>query len=400
LSRQPWLLRGDAKAKKFRDFVRVAGESFVSGDYEAATDNLSIEVYEAVLTAIARRSSVVPSSLWRYALLSARHWIKYGHREGMQERGQLMGSFLSFPILCLVNYITFKFLVPREVPVRINGDDIVFRATPAEIARWKEGVCNAGLVLSEGKTMVDEVFFTLNSTIFKSDRRGARGVPFLRPQALLSRPESLQGLAGQYEAVVSGAPGERRRRVRVAFLLRWKAIIAYSQRPVSEFIPKISTTVLRMAGLDKREKYYLSVSGRPGLPAPSSASAWKQTSFRGVKSVERKNIPRRERKAAEEWSRDVVGGGMAMCARAALLEPNPKRDYWAGVRRGTTPYVPIKLKPGLLSSWERLVKIMRSQGSGLHLTVRRTGLTLIAPETKGREGVGWQMPSALWWGGS
>jgi hypothetical protein len=33
LSRFPWLLRGDAKTRKFREFVHVPGEVFVSGDY-------------------------------------------------------------------------------------------------------------------------------------------------------------------------------------------------------------------------------------------------------------------------------------------------------------------------------------------------------------------------------
>jgi len=52
LSRFPWLLRGEAKPSSFKDFCSVKGTVFVSGDYEAATDNLSLEVAEVLLESI------------------------------------------------------------------------------------------------------------------------------------------------------------------------------------------------------------------------------------------------------------------------------------------------------------------------------------------------------------
>jgi len=50
-----------------------------------------------------------------------------------------------------VNYLGFLWYtgdLGGSLPVKVNGDDIVFRARPEVIKRWKAGVCGAGLTLS------------------------------------------------------------------------------------------------------------------------------------------------------------------------------------------------------------------------------------------------------------
>jgi len=42
LSKEKWLLRGEARPGEFSEFVRVEGEKMTSGDYEGATDNLNM----------------------------------------------------------------------------------------------------------------------------------------------------------------------------------------------------------------------------------------------------------------------------------------------------------------------------------------------------------------------
>ena len=94
--------------------------------------------------------------LWEIAtkVLGA-HRINYGkedmslsqaERDALPEsylmcNGQLMGSPLSFPILCTINFVAYKTALRRYVkakggdwtkcsnlPVRVNGDDILFKA--------------------------------------------------------------------------------------------------------------------------------------------------------------------------------------------------------------------------------------------------------------------------------
>ncbi|QIC52830.1 MAG: RNA-dependent RNA polymerase [Apple ourmia-like virus 3] len=192
ISTRNWLLRGEATPKSFQDFTRVDGEVFVSGDYEAATDNFNRLHSEFILELILR-SSNIPEPIQKLALssLTATLITESGARH-QQIAGQLMGNLLSFPLLCITNYLAFKYAVPRDVPLRINGDDIVFRATQKEADNWMRVVADSGLVLSRGKTLVHERYFSLNSCFFmarRPDRKSGVGrkpsmVPVLRAKSI------------------------------------------------------------------------------------------------------------------------------------------------------------------------------------------------------------------------
>jgi len=93
-----------------------------------------------------------------------------------QTNGQLMGSTLSFPILCIVNLICYWMAVEeytgrsvkiRELPVLVNGDDIGFRANPLLYSIWKDKIREAGFTLSLGKNYIHRDYFTINSQLFK-----------------------------------------------------------------------------------------------------------------------------------------------------------------------------------------------------------------------------------------
>jgi len=182
LSKKPWLLRGDAKSRRFRGFTHVPGEVFVSGDYASATDSIPLDIYHEMLKAVAMTSTEVPLSVWAYAQLSSvKEFVDVnGSSLGWQARGQLMGSYLSFPFLCLLNYLCFRFSIKRRVPLRINGDDIVFRCTEKEWERWASNVSRCGLILSKGKTLIHPRVFTLNSVMFKANVNAVSRVPFFR----------------------------------------------------------------------------------------------------------------------------------------------------------------------------------------------------------------------------
>jgi len=80
--------------------------------------------------------------------LRAKLWYEDCSVPFEQVGGQLMGSLLSFPLLCLQNYIAFRWVFPASVPVKINGDDIVFRSTLDQFDRWSAVVGQLGLRLS------------------------------------------------------------------------------------------------------------------------------------------------------------------------------------------------------------------------------------------------------------
>lgn len=97
----------------------------------------------------------------------------------MQTNGQLMGSILSFPLLCMINASLFRQVVEeyegREVSLarcyevyglKINGDDILFIAPQKLIDLWKQKVSMVGLYLSIGKNWVHPYIFTINSQLF------------------------------------------------------------------------------------------------------------------------------------------------------------------------------------------------------------------------------------------
>jgi len=171
ISRFDWLLRGEASVNCFQKFEAREGEVFVSGDYESATDNLNLWVQELILRKILRSATWVPEHVKEAAYDSQELGITGPSGVTCRVRtGQWMGNLLSFPLLCIVNYLAFRYYTGQrpDIPVKINGDDIVFRA-PGEVAcRWMSGVVGSGLTLSKGKTLLDHRYFTLNSRLFQA----------------------------------------------------------------------------------------------------------------------------------------------------------------------------------------------------------------------------------------
>jgi len=264
ISTFPWLLRGDAKSSRFRRFQSVDGEVFVSGDYESATDGLSCEVAEFILDTILSTATRVPESVKAYARRSLRSLIFYpGGVTVRQARGQLMGNFLSFPLLCLQNFLAFRRLVPRSVPVKINGDDIVFRCRPDEYERWAEGVGSYGLKLSRGKTMVSSDIFSLNSSYFWAGAQRVRHIPVIRSSMLVS--DNMPG-AGAFVKFTKGWSGESRRLIGGLFLESHKRAIQSSGRSVVEGLGiPADNSQLYTANLHAREAWYRGSKADLGL---------------------------------------------------------------------------------------------------------------------------------------
>jgi len=296
LSKMDWLLRGDAKAARFKDFSPVEGEIFVSGDYESATDNLNADLQKAILSELLERSYAVPQGIREHALsvYSSRLGYDGTNELFVQQRGQLMGQLTSFPLLCLVNYITFRYSIRRSVPVRINGDDIVFRATPEECASWERNVAKGGLKLSLGKTLKHGRAFTLNSTPFWSHRSGgARLVGFVRSSALFPKgalSEQISSLNGRFYSACSGYGGMRRSVVRTEFLRRNQKAIHASRRSVTRGLGLAAgEQEIRDSGLWFRELFYLEQVEEPFIPTLDErvpVQGWRQVPKSWISSQE------------------------------------------------------------------------------------------------------------------
>jgi len=157
---------------------------WASGDYSAATDGITAEVNRLCFDSWLKRAgaSYYEAFVWRAVL--GNHVISYpdlyakdvpGLAPFKQANGQLMGSPLSFPILCAINLVAYwhslecylgRRVELADLPVLINGDDIIFRSNPAHYLEWKRWVQICGFTLSPGKNYFSKDFVTLNSEFF------------------------------------------------------------------------------------------------------------------------------------------------------------------------------------------------------------------------------------------
>jgi hypothetical protein len=276
ISQFKWLLRGEATPSKFKDFQSREGCVFVSGDYESATDNLNLWVQKLILSKILRSARSVPEHVKELAKDSQELDIYAPGGDPARVRtGQLMGNLLSFPLLCIVNYLAFRYYagVGPEVPVRINGDDIVFRSSRQVADRWMRGVVGSGLTLSRGKTLVKPQYFTLNSRLFRGKRSGPPElVPCVRSTAFGfgKLDDGVAGLAGRWRRVRKDYPCSKRvlliletwfLRVNVRYVVR-------SRRSLTRGLDcKFSYDAIARNNLWRREVWYLSLEKEFPMPA-------------------------------------------------------------------------------------------------------------------------------------
>jgi len=194
-----------ASVEALNDVIGVVlsdGEAYLSGDYKAATDNLRKELSECAWDEYCKIAGL-PVNLWALGrnALTQHYFVGDDGVPVKQQAGQLMGSIISFPILCLVNaavcrkameigeskrltlgrrrivrtpdgrsHITWKH-VPRLL---INGDDCLFPISETGRTAWKALSTMAGLEESIGKVYYSKDFANVNSTNFVVDHSGER----------------------------------------------------------------------------------------------------------------------------------------------------------------------------------------------------------------------------------
>jgi hypothetical protein len=148
---------------------------FVSGDYTSATDQLNSDIMETISNEIIKvfgdNKTLQNYIKWE----CSQHRVTYPKwtnlEDIIQTRGQLMGSLMSFPILCIANVSTItlskKLNSISDAKALINGDDILFCATEREIKSWKRIATSMGLEPSIGKNYISKEFCSINSQLLE-----------------------------------------------------------------------------------------------------------------------------------------------------------------------------------------------------------------------------------------
>jgi hypothetical protein len=150
-------------------------------DYSAATDRLSARLSASILSFLTEGQDEAMQNVWRAVL--APHFCKYPFPYDetvlpvQQVNGQLMGSILSFPILCLANLGLYLETIKEDVRplasklkgVLVNGDDMLYVA-PSSL--WEKHIANGlrvGLTMSPGKAYHHSVYANANSACYHFD---------------------------------------------------------------------------------------------------------------------------------------------------------------------------------------------------------------------------------------
>jgi len=152
-------------------------QKFLSVDYSDATNNMHLWVSDVLVDLIADelKLSDVMREIFKKGLVGHTMVHPRTGEEKLQKRGQLMGSVVSFPLLCIVNFTILRWTreldMCREFDldnagVMVNGDDGCFKATRYGYDLWKKIAEFAGLSPSVGKVYFSRQFMNINSTNF------------------------------------------------------------------------------------------------------------------------------------------------------------------------------------------------------------------------------------------
>jgi hypothetical protein len=150
------------------------GQAYLSGDYEAATDNLKSWVSEEIANAIADEIGLYEIERALFITSLTKHIL----RGQKQTTGQLMGSITSFPVLCIANAAFCRWalemdfqkkLLLRDAPMAVNGDDCMLRIGQFGRGIWGRITKFGGLPPSVGKCFYSREFVNINSTNYLRD---------------------------------------------------------------------------------------------------------------------------------------------------------------------------------------------------------------------------------------
>jgi hypothetical protein len=153
-------------------------ERYLSGDFKDATNEMKGWVCEYMLKSILEVIQV-PQIHQEYLYKTLTHHLVQNpsniNEYRQQVSAQLMGSILSFPILCLVNASCARWAMEvserRKLSLRaarllINGDDFICPLHKDMRSSWRTIVTLVGWTESQGKSFFSSKFLMMNSALF------------------------------------------------------------------------------------------------------------------------------------------------------------------------------------------------------------------------------------------
>lgn len=166
LGGKDWMLVGPPTAERISDVCRFEWQTSV--DLVGATDNLRLDVADTILSAALARCELVPGSVRQDAVDSLRPFVG----DLQVTHGQMMGTYLSFPLLCLQSYVAARWATRgTEARILINGDDcLISSRRPVLNDDYPEWA-----IINESKTGRFTTVAEINSTCFLRDSRGRWG---------------------------------------------------------------------------------------------------------------------------------------------------------------------------------------------------------------------------------
>nr|UYL94587.1 MAG: RNA-dependent RNA polymerase [Botourmiaviridae sp.] len=195
LQGQPWLLAGPPTEGRISSVCRHRCQTSV--DLVAATDGLFLPVASTILETMLARASRVPGEIRLLAVNSlpilVDDWVEGSEGPIQVSHGQMMGGYLSFPLLCLQSYIAARWATRGvEAEFLVNGDDTLI-SSDSPVRKESYPV---GFQLNEGKTIRSQVVAEINSTCFLKDGKGRwRQVHHLRRGSFLTDFSGMQHAA-------------------------------------------------------------------------------------------------------------------------------------------------------------------------------------------------------------
>jgi len=282
ISTQPWLLRGPPSEARLKKAGFKPNGKYFSADFTAATDGLPTEVAESIIDELAFLSSPSLSPLLSEARASLRPHIYNWRNLTLQEMGtfslpwddsleagqtmvcedgktyrqfmtggsfpcevlvddfelstgQLMGNYLSFPLLCMQNYFATTW-VDRKVgaspPRLINGDDLLVECGEEWERNYRALVPALGLTLNDKKTSYTRAFMCINSMFFT---RNLKHIPVVRCGALAtSDPRDLPAAVDAIGREFRGRKG------------RWKSVTRAALSHFEDMIRRSGQTLYKL----------------------------------------------------------------------------------------------------------------------------------------------------------
>jgi hypothetical protein len=157
--------------------VLPSNEFWLSGDYSDATNQLDPKLSNSVWETLCN-VCCVPTAIRELGFRALTgHLVQSGDGDSLlpQKWGQLMGSIISFPILCVINaaicrmsmeHSRNRVLGLRACALLVNGDDCVFPVDMAGYRFWQKVGSMSGLSPSVGKVYLSRNFLNIDSTTY------------------------------------------------------------------------------------------------------------------------------------------------------------------------------------------------------------------------------------------